>query len=39
MTALFSAFAEYLFKFVVYMAVAVLGVFAGVKLRKNKDGK
>lgn len=38
MAAVLSAFAEYLFKFVIYLAVAALGVFAGIKL-KQKNSK
>lgn len=37
MAAVLSAFAEYLFKFVIYLAVAALGVFAGIKLKQNKS--
>ena len=39
MTAVFTAFAEYLFKFVVYLAVAAGGVLLGIKFKKSKDAK
>ena len=39
MAAIFSAFVEYLFKFVVYLAVAAGGVLLGIKLKKSKDAK
>lgn len=38
MAAVLSAFAEYLLKFVIYLAVASIGVFAGIKL-KQKNSK
>lgn len=39
MAALFSAFAEYIFKFVVYLAVAGIGIFAGIKIKASKQAK
>ena len=39
MTAVITAFAQYLFKFVVYLAVTVLAVLLGIKLKKSKDEK
>lgn len=39
MTAVLAAFAEYLFKFVIYLATAALAVFLGIKLKKSKDAK
>ena len=39
MAALGAAFAEYIFKFVVFLAVAVVGVIAGAKLRSSKADK
>lgn len=39
MAAVFTAFAQYVFKFVVYLAVTVLAVMLGVKLKKSKDEK
>lgn len=39
MAALGAAFAEYIFKFVVYLAVAAVGIFAGIKLKASKQAK
>ena len=39
MAALGAAFAEYIVKFVIYVAVAAIGVFAGIKLRASKQAK
>ena len=39
MTAVFTAFAEYIFNFVVYLAVAAGGVLLGIKFKKSKDAK
>ena len=39
MAALGAAFAEYIFKFIVFLAVAVVGVIAGAKLRSSKADK
>lgn len=33
------SFLQYLVKFLVFVAIAVAGVFAGKKLRANKDAK
>ncbi len=34
-----SAYASYLVKIIMYTAVAAIGIFAGIKLRKNKNKK
>lgn len=34
-----SAYASYLVKIIMYGAVAALGIYAGIKLRKNKNDK
>ena len=34
-----SAFASYLLVFVIFLAVAFIGINIGIKLRKNKDAK
>jgi len=39
MAAIFTAFVQYLFKFVVYLAVAAGAVILGIKLKKSKDAK
>lgn len=39
MTALTTAFAEYTFKFVVFIACAVVGVVAGAKVKTSKKSK
>jgi hypothetical protein len=39
MTALFAAFAEYLVKFVIYLVVAAVGIFAGIKLKASRQAK
>lgn len=39
MTALTTAFAEYTFKFVVFLACAVIGVVAGAKFKASKKTK
>ncbi len=39
MTALTTAFAEYTFKFVVFIACAVVGVVAGAKVKASKKSK
>ena len=39
MSALGASFAEYIFKFIVYIAVACIGVFAGIKLKASKKAK
>lgn len=39
MTAVTVAFAEYTFKFVVFIACAVVGVVAGAKVKASKKSK
>ena len=39
MAALVTAFAEYLVKFVIYIAIAAVGVLVGAKLKKSKESK
>ena len=39
MAALGAAFAEYIVKFVIYVAVAGIGIFAGIKIRASKKAK
>lgn len=39
MTAVTAAFAEYTFKFVVFIACAVVGVVAGAKVKASKKSK
>lgn len=39
MPAVFTAFAEYLFQFVIYLAAAALAVFLGIKLRQSRDSR
>ncbi|MDO4554761.1 MAG: hypothetical protein Q4B70_06425 [Lachnospiraceae bacterium] len=39
MAALGAAFAEYIVKFVILAAAAVIGVFAGIKIKTSKQAK